>query len=262
MPGDGGLVLGIDAAWTPHGSSGVALIERSAGRWQLVRLASSYAQFCSEAGAGLADVLAHCRQSFDRSPDVVAIDMPLSLRPIVTRRVADDSVSRRFGAVGCSTHTPSPQRPGPLADATLRAAADMGCLLRVATASDARPAGAALIEVYPHVALLALCEARYRLPYKAQKTRSYWPHSTTTERRALVAAEQARIARALSGHIDGLPILLAPVEAASFAALKPVEDMIDALVCAWMGAEFVDNRATPLGDAHSATWVPAHGLPC
>jgi len=262
MPGDGGLVLGVDAAWTPHGSSGVALIERRCGRWWLARLASSYAEFCGEASADLASVLAHCRQSFNRSPDVVAIDMPLSLRAIVARRVADDEVSRRFGAVGCSTHTPNPHRPGPLADATLRAATDMGYQLRVARAGDARPAGAALIEVYPHVALLALCEARYRLPYKAQKTRSYWPYAVAAQRRALVAAEQARIAKALSGHIGELPALLVPVDPASFAALKPVEDMIDALVCAWMGAEFLDNRATPLGDVHSAIWVPAYGLPC
>ena len=39
------LVLGIDAAWTAHNPSGVALVQRAAEGWQCMALAPSYDAF-------------------------------------------------------------------------------------------------------------------------------------------------------------------------------------------------------------------------
>ena len=39
------LVLGIDAAWTAHNPSGVALVQRAAEGWQCLALAPSYEAF-------------------------------------------------------------------------------------------------------------------------------------------------------------------------------------------------------------------------
>ncbi|MDA0258842.1 MAG: DUF429 domain-containing protein, partial [Cyanobacteria bacterium] len=39
------VVLGIDAAWTAHNPSGVALLQRAAEGWQCLALAPSYDAF-------------------------------------------------------------------------------------------------------------------------------------------------------------------------------------------------------------------------
>ena len=41
-------------------------------------------------------------------------------------------------------------------------------------------------------------------------------------------------------------------------SLKPVEDMLDALICAWIGIEHLEGRTAGLGDATAAIWVPAN----
>ena len=37
---------------------------------------------------------------------------------------------------------------------------------------------------------------------------------------------------------------------------KVYEDGLDAVVCAWVGSEYVEARAEPFGDAKAAIWVP------
>lgn len=39
-------------------------------------------------------------------------------------------------------------------------------------------------------------------------------------------------------------------------ALKAFEDMLDAVVCAWVGCCILDGRARSFGDGSSAIWVP------
>ena len=37
-----------------------------------------------------------------------------------------------------------------------------------------------------------------------------------------------------------------------------VEDMLDALISAWIGIEHLEGRTVGLGDATAAIWVPAN----
>jgi predicted RNase H-like nuclease len=118
-----------------------------------------------------------------------------------------------------------------------------------------------LIEVYPHVALLALATTTvFRLPYKAQKTKKYWPQESIEERRRKLLAEWGRILALLRRHIDGIERELPKAKRTSFSALKPYEDQIDALVCAWVGALYMEGKASVLGDDHSAIWIPTAAL--
>jgi predicted RNase H-like nuclease len=122
-------VLGIDAAWTPSQPSGVALAVEFADGWRLKAATASYQRFHAladkrqppeeraagstpDAPALLASALILC----GRPIDLVAIDMPLARMPIVGRRLADNAVSKAYGARKCGTHTPSALRPGPLSD--------------------------------------------------------------------------------------------------------------------------------------------------
>ena len=45
-------------------------------------------------------------------------------------------------------------------------------------------------------------------------------------------------------------------EVRSLASLKPIEDMLDALICSWVGIKHLQSRTAGLGDANAAIWIP------
>jgi predicted RNase H-like nuclease len=256
-------VLGIDAAWTLTQPSGVALVAKSVDGWRLVCVEPSYQRF--HAGAhGLPpevrpsgsepkpnELLLSALKLCGRSLDLVAVDMPLARTPIAGRRASDDAVSRAYGARKAGTHTPSATRPGRISD-NLRSAfeaAGYRLLTRVA-----EPPG--MIEVYPHPALVELTSAEERLRYKASKVRNYWRHATTAERRDRLYAEWFRIVFHLEREIIGVKAALPiPSVWASGLELKTYEDMLDAVVYAWVGMCTLEGRAIPYGDDNSAIWI-------
>ena len=269
-------LLGIDAAWTYKNPSGVSLLTRDErGEWRCAALAPSYDSFLDLAAgtpvdwerrptAGSVEVgeLLSAAQALGAdSVEVVAIDMPLSLLPITKRREADRAVSRAFGGRGASTHSPSAARPGPLSD-LLRAdfAVHNYPLATKAPRPRLQPTGLAhraLIEVYPHASLLDLAEADYRLRYKVDKRRKYWPDANSDERRRLLISEFAFILESLRKHLHSIELEL-PVaaDAPTFVALKRYEDVIDSLVCAWSALCYWRGEADAYGDETGAIWVP------
>jgi predicted RNase H-like nuclease len=263
----GRAVLGLDAAWTPEGASGVALVKESPqGTWSCVAVAAGYEAFIRQATgdsprqreASLAERLVAASRFHlaGATPSLVTVDMPVSLRPITRRRTADDEVSQAFGRAKCGTHSPSTVRPGAIADELRAEFAVLGFPLATAVT----PVGTApsLIEVYPHPALLTLCGLSERLPYKVAKARSYWPVLAATARAERLVEQFAVIVRALEARgITGIPShLRTPSVPATPGRLKAVEDQIDALVCAWVGVEYLSGSARAYGDADAAIWIP------
>jgi predicted RNase H-like nuclease len=121
-------VLGIDAAWTDHEPSGVA-VEDEAGGWRCAGVAPSYQAFeaLSEGQAvdwnqapassaprvvALAESARTLLSAGNAGPLTVTVDMPMATVPITGRRSADNLVAVRFGGQGCGTH--SPARAGPV----------------------------------------------------------------------------------------------------------------------------------------------------
>ncbi len=256
--GDVTAILGIDAAWTPHHPSGVALVARDAQRWRCVKVAPSYRAFLDAADGRAvewdSDVVV------DGPPDphalldasrrllrgmevaVVTIDMPIATKRVEARRCADRRISREFGAAWCSTHSPTPTRPGEIGRLLTDGFVSAGYPVAVAGVA---PAQRALVEVYPHPALLALTGATQRLPYKLGKAGRTW---------ATVRPEWEKILGALRTRIDGIELALPA--SAPMSKLKRWEDAIDALVCAWVGIEYVEGRARAFGDDTAAIWCP------
>ena len=264
MNADAGVVLGIDAAWTAGRPSGVALVRQQAGHWCLCAVAPSYPHFLAlargerldavPAGAApdAAALLAASAHIAGAPVSLVAIDMPLALDPIVARRASDDAIARAFGARHCSTHSPSAQQPGLLSDDLRAGFAAAGYPLRT---GDAR--GGGLIEVYPHPALVVLAKAPRRLPYKAGNSAKYWPGESIAVRRSLLVEQWQRIAALLATRLDGVAEQLpAFAEPATGVARKAHEDMLDAIVCAWVGVTALTGQADAYGDDRSAIWVP------
>jgi predicted RNase H-like nuclease len=193
--------------------------------------------------------------------DLIAFDMPLSKEPIGHRRQADRAVSRIFGNRGCAVHSPTLQRPGAIADSIRQDLEVCGYGLQTVAA---QPGPGGLIEVYPHVALLALLESKYRVPYKVSRSLQYWRSEqlSVNERIGRLLEEFGRIRDGLAQQIQDINLPLPQsTEVQSLSALKPLEDCLDALVCAWVAIEHLQGRTWALGDASAAIWCPTAAFP-
>lgn len=259
------VVLGIDAAWTAGQPSGVALVRSRGKTWECVAIAPSYASFLSLArgepvdwrqrpAAGLAacsDLVAAAVSLAGAEPDVIAIDMPLATRRITGRRAADNAITRAYVARGLGVHTPTETRPGPIADAMRVGFAAFG--YRVATAATRPGTPRVLIEAFPHAAAIVLAGASYRVPYKLSRAAQYWPDATALARRRALLGRWRVLRRALAGHIRGGPLRVPG--SGPLAALKRYEDALDALICTWIGIEYLAGRLRAHGDATAAVWA-------
>ncbi len=186
-------------------------------------------------------------------PDLVAIDMPIAYSKIVSRRNSDDLVSKDFAARKCGTHSPTPIRPGPISDRLSTSFQQAG--YPILTELNKSPG---IIEVYPHPALLHLMSEKERLPYKRDKIRTYWPQLTAHERKEKLLKQWSEIIKSLDKHIHGaanampLPDTIDPRW-----KHKSFEDMLDAIICTWVGIYYLNGNITPYGDKDSAIWIPS-----
>jgi predicted RNase H-like nuclease len=271
------VILGIDAAWTERGSSGIALLQTNAdGRGKIIASAPSYRAFleltpdkrvCWERKPArdvdildVARTLDIARNIAGAEVDVVAIDMPLSLQTIAQRRPADDMVSSEFGARRAGVHSPTKERPGGIGADMTRDFLSAGYPL--ATAAIQSLGGRCIIEVFPLAALVTFMRLKERPRYKVGKIGRFWPDVTDKEqRRKNLLGEWRVIVDALQTMVD---FDFRWPDADTDAALKPFEDVLDAIVCAWIGLCAVRDEAYPLGDDFAAIWVPCEfcvGLP-
>ena len=267
---EGCCVLGIDAAWTAHQPSGIALVQNTVSGWSYLAIAPSYEAFIAQAsGQGWdaeqkatgsrpdpAALLQASKQLAGAELSCVSVDMPLATTPITRRRAADTAISSRFGPKGCAVHSPSAERPGAIADQLRTDFAALGYPLHTNGRDQAFPA---LIECYPHVALLALLKRNYRVPYKVSRSGKYWKaeNLTRSERIKRLLEQFQAIKDGLDEHIKGVPDLIPePSDVTTLASLKPAEDMLDGLICAWIGIEHLQGRTVGLGDDTAAIWIP------
>ncbi|MBV8575358.1 MAG: DUF429 domain-containing protein, partial [Acetobacteraceae bacterium] len=244
------MVLGIDAAWTERGSSGLALLRVERGSRAVLAVAPSYVGFIGLAAhaapdwrtppAGIPEIseLLQAAAMLGGEPvDVVAIDMPISRRAVVGRRPSDQAVSRSFGAYGAAVHSPSAHRPDGAVTRMARGFEAAGFPIATMT-----PLAPALIEVFPLAALVQLLCIRRRPEYKVAKISRYrWPGPLAERLEQLLANW-----RLIVGHLErevGFVGFDIPQSATSAARLKPYEDALDAIVCAWVGACYLEGTA-------------------
>ena len=96
------------------------------------------------------------------------------------------------------------------------------------------------------------------MTYKHGKARDYWPDLVPAHRRAKVIETWRVIVGLLERQISGVAEMLTiPPPDARGWQMKAFEDMLDAVVCAWVGMKVLEGRAMPYGDEVSAVWIPA-----
>jgi predicted RNase H-like nuclease len=199
--------------------------------------------------------------SGDQELMLVAVDMPVATTAITGRRAADASISQQYGGKGCSAHSPNMMRPGPVSEQLRDGLAAVGFPL----ATQSTPSGTPqrLIEVYPHPALLALLPLEtYRVAYEVSKSHRYWPSDPVTQRIDHLLQAFNTILTGLQQHIDSLPSLLPSRSTiTSLSSLKQYEDALDALVCAWVGIQYLTRSAKAYGNSAAAIWLPDEVYP-
>lgn len=232
------------------------------GKWECLAVEASYKDFIKRAGrtsridpnvtVPIGDLIESCKALADQEITLAALDIPLSRGKILRRRVSDNEISSLFGSQGCATHSPSSVRPGRISEDILAGFQRYG--YKLAT-NPIEVADHTVVETYPHPALLSLMRVHYRVPYKISKSKRYWPTDLRNDRLSKLSRALGEILAALSKVILNVNFAV-PKQASSFSILKPLEDKIDALVCAWVGIKILEGEAVAIGDDESAIWLP------
>lgn len=261
------LVLGIDAAWTVRNPSGIALVSTETVPPKLVRASPSFEDFVAgttsdawcgkhEFRASLTEVIRMAERIGTGPVSVMAVDMPIARSQVRRRRASDNMISRTFGRYDCSTYTPSEQRPGKVSDDFVTEAEVAGFSLQTTTVREGERA---LLEVYPHVALLSLFRGSdgtlpQKLKYKLAKRSKHWRDLDREGRLSALLEVWRSIIRRLRTQIDFT--LELDCYGQPMCRWKAWEDVIDAIVCCWVGLKWLRGQAAPYGDNESAIWFP------
>ena len=214
--------IGIDLAWSPHNpSGGVAL---SASGRVLART--------SELGSD-AEVLDFVSQALPRGMSgIVAIDAPLAVPNETGARPCDKLVASVFGryhAAPYPANRKNLRRYGGLRAEGIRQNLEAQGFChdpKIGPLDERRR----VMEVFPHPATVSLFHLNRTLKYKARSTRSYdhrW-HELGQLREHLVCLRESTPPLHLPPELASLPI-----EGLRGRRMKAVEDLLDALVCAY-----------------------------
>lgn len=241
-------VLGWDAAWTPHGSGAWCVLRSAEVEGQLNEL-----MVWEHTPGTQGETFNRLNQLLKEfSPDMIAIDMPISKKAVTGYREADRATTRAFSRYGCPVHSPTPERPGTWGEACMKVLFNKGYEIDTGKMVKRK----AVAEVYPHTALLEILRLSYRLPYKITRHRQLWPEVTSQKSKQKCCEQQQKILNRLGQEIDlnHWETPFPPLQPLS--GLKAFEDRIDALICGWVGFQVLQRKFLAYGDDSSAIWNP------
>jgi len=257
-------VLGIDAAWTITQPSGVCLIESDDGyNCSIERIASSVYGFINNdrntKPSGDEIDLKSILDSMGQDVNCIAVDMPLSENLIEGRRSCERSVSKYYGAKGAATHSPNVVRPGSVSVKLVKEANDLGYDLSL---KGNEKSDKCLIEVYPHTSIIEYLNLEYRYEYKVAKKNKYkaWKSLKPIERNTKLTNNMNELAFCLGQRVVNLSDHLAILEPdGNYKGwqLKAYEDMIDSLVSALTGLDYLSGKTTGYGGKDGTIWIPS-----
>lgn len=208
--------LGVDLGWygKPSGLASIAITDEGLCLRATTRLQDS------------GDILAWIQSEAGKGSVVVAVDAPLVICNRTSIRDAEREMNRDFRRFHAGCHAANLGRPFAqnvlsfshrLADRGFGHGAEM----------TAREEGRFQIEVHPHAATVNLFDLPRIVKYKRG------PHATRVKElrrlRRLILSRFPLLHPALSLRLPGIP---------STGNLKPVEDQIDAVMCAYIAAHW------------------------
>ncbi len=215
--------IGLDLAWSARNKSGGAAIEDEGGR-------ARWLGACEALGDDQ-EVLAFVKGTVGSEKALVAIDAPLIVPNAEGSRPVDREITRLFARYHAGCYPAYRNRPG----SCTRGEGIVGALAQYGIKQDpyvqTRANESRVFEVYPHPATISLFHLETTIQYKPR------PERTTAFRRC----ELLRLRGYLQGLVRAEPALSLPSAIASAeladlgpAALKRHEDLLDAIVCAYI----------------------------
>jgi predicted RNase H-like nuclease len=212
-------VLGIDAAWTARKDSGYALIAKEDTHWRLIAAAASLPTFAECCGCSNLTPL-HTELSINSAERALGGALP-DVVAIDMPLSEDLIVGRRASDQAIS-----------------RRFGKAGCSTH--SPSMVRPGelGRELQRRVEGHGYRLVTSLRASEPFSLVEV---YPHPALL--RLMGVAWRVETAPSIEN-------------AATLSDLKPVEDLIDAVISAWVGSTFIEGRAEAFGDEVSAIWVP------
>ncbi len=216
------MYLGLDLAWSTGNLTGACALD---GEGRLV----------DERMLGSNDEIIDWIAGLIAENTVVAIDAPLQVPNETGRRPCEAALQREYGSRQAGPH-PSNRSLLVKTSGTIRGEVLMERLAELGFGGPWAGSKRTVLEVYPHPAIIETFGLPERLVYKAKRG-----VSVDRRRQGL---------RTLAQLIDSLaaasPPLIAPPltfgDDVRGAALKTVEDMLDARLCAWVASVWGRER--------------------
>jgi len=211
--------LGIDLGWT-SGFSGLCCLHWSGGHLQLLDLD------CKQATVEILNWVDHWAP--DIAPAMIAVDAPTLIPNATGMRLPDRLTHRYFGRYHAGCYPANRQRP--FAQRTV----EFGLSLETrgfAHAPTITPQQLSRyqIEVFPHPAIVHLFRLNRILKYKKGRL---------AQRCSELTKLRQYILKVLPGLEPSLELSSLPEIPTTGAALKVVEDQLDALICAYVAAHW------------------------
>lgn len=214
--------FGIDLAWSTRNLTGVCAIDQQ-GAMVDERLLQTDAEILQWIAERL------------KGPAVVAVDAPLVVPNVSGRRPCEAQVAKAYAAKKAGPH---PANRNLLADAggTIRGERLATALGDLGFTDPWSASDRTVLEVYPHPTLIEVFHLPERLAYKAK------PGLGVADRRQGLR----RLSSLLAQLQDAEPPLVAPRVRVSDrnrgAALKAIEDRLDARICAWVASLWAHDQ--------------------
>jgi predicted RNase H-like nuclease len=211
--------VGVDLAWGNRARTGLAALDEDGHLLDVTTIRTD------------AEIFDWARR-WANGPCLAAIDAPIIVRNPTGARRCERLVGKYFGRYHASCHSSNTAKP---------AFAPQTRALRLAQALDlevdpASTASRRAIEVYPHPAIVMLFGLESVLQYKDKRGRTL-DHRRAEAARLLTSLEDLAhrdVALHLTSNAQWREIRRIINEATTKAALRNVEDGIDAVVCAYI----------------------------
>ncbi|RLC76664.1 MAG: DUF429 domain-containing protein [Chloroflexi bacterium] len=214
--------VGIDLAWSYRNTTGVAVLRNEGEKGLLVAW--------NERLRRDEEIVSFIEGAVGGSPALIAIDAPLVVPNETGTRPCDRELSRLFRRYEAGAHPANRRKFGGIVrgEELVQRLSERGFVHspQVAPRKEVRQ----VIEVYPHPAAITLFGLEKTIKYKARPGRTYefrWSEMNRY-RRHLQALESAEPA------LEAREILNQAPEGLKGQALKCLEDLLDALFCAYI----------------------------
>ncbi len=230
---DEAVFVGLDLAWSLRNNTAGAV-----ARWDATRQQADLVEWREQLGDNEAIIAWLGEMAGSQATALIAIDAPLVVPNCTGARPGEKLLSRVFRQYEAGAHPANRtnlgrygQPPGDIRGETLAARLVSELNFRHDPLLEPRQPTRQFFECYPHPAMIVLFELATTLKYK-RKLRSR-PNDRYAEY-ALLQSHLLRLAEATPALVVPAELLSRPVSLLRGAALKHYEDLLDAIVCAYI----------------------------